>query len=179
MLTPTLPPKPTGVPFAEPSTVVLGNSSPLPPQDWNNCSTLAEATSLLKRYQRAVLKIPGAAITQALQIVEMSAALGYVLTTPFQVTNPDSVGVLVITGLITVTPPPPAPGEPAPASFSGQLSDLAGNVYERMWVPDQEQFDRNYTQSGGANNVDTPAPGVLKLMFGAASGSVMAYWDLA
>jgi len=145
-MTPTLPPKPTGVPFAAPPAT-LGNGAPVPETDWNNFSTLAEAQTQIKRCQRAILRIPGAVITTPLQIAEMSSSLGYSLTSPFDFSNPASIGCLVITGGVTVTPPPPVAGEPAPPSFYGQISDLVGNIFAREWVPDLEQYDRNVTPS--------------------------------
>jgi hypothetical protein len=178
MLTPTLPPKPTGVPFAAPPAT-LGNGAPVPETDWNNFATLAEAQSMLKKYQRCVLKIPGAVITSPLAITEMSAALGYNLTSPFDFSNPASVGCLVITGGITVAPPPPVAGEPAVIPFYGQLSDLVGDIYSRQWVPNLEEYDRNYTQSGGANNVNTPVAGVLQFMYLADAQEFAGYWVAA
>jgi len=171
-------PQPTGVvPFIDPSAFATQGGGKIQPQNWTRFSTTAEAQDMLAQYNAAIAAIPGA--SASLAIVEQSAVDGFVLNTPYDPTNPNSVGDLVIGGSITINFQPIIQGEPTPQPISGTISDYVGDIFSRYWKPNMEEYDRNYTQSGGANNVNTPAPGKLQLIWLAGGGLFAGYWVLA
>ncbi len=172
-------PKPVGVvPFIDPNSLAsLGGGGTIPPTGFTSFSTNEEAQYMLDLYNNLLTFIPGA--SGSLSIQEQSGSLGYTLNTPYNSTDLDSVGVLVVTGNITISFPPPLQGVPAPPPITGSISDIVGNIYSRYWKPDMEQFDRNYKQSGGATNVNTPVDGKLQLAWGATAQTFMGYWVAA
>lgn len=174
----TLPPQPTGVvPFIDASEFATRNEGPIPPQDQNSFSTTSEAEEMVSAYKAMIAAIPGAVCN--IGISEKAQDLGYALKTPFNPNFPDSVGVLVITGSITIDIQPVIQGAPVPSPISGPISDLVGDIYARQWKPNQEERDRNYVQSGGATNVNTPVAGKLALAYLADTQSFEAYWVAA
>lgn len=172
-------PQPTGVvPFIAP-LALLGNGVAVPTQDWGDFATTTEAQEMLASFSSMIEALPGASSNVA--IAEKAADLGYVLSTPYDQNDPNSVGALVLAGTVTIAPHPVIQGAPTGPMMSGQISVLLGDLFARQWKFNQNEYDRNYTQgTPGAGNVNQPiGPGASKLhlVWLAETSTFSLYWD--
>lgn len=167
---PILPPQPTGVvPFIDASVFASYQGGKIPPDIQMRFSTTSEANEVLAFYNSAIAADPR--ISASFSIEDASAADGITLNIPWDPTNPDSVGDLVIAGTITVNFQPPFPGLPTPDPISGPLSDYVGNLYKRRWQPGPEQYDKNY-----GNTFKDVVPGKINFMYLINGSLFEAFW---